>query len=343
MTLVQEAPSPQFVMASDNVRLATYDVGEPAGPAILAVHGFASSAQVNWFATGWVRELVRSGFRVVAIDLRGHGRSDKPHDPAAYSMQQLVTDVRTVLDTYLLNELGVVGYSLGARIGWHASLGTEHRITRAVLGGIPDGYPLTRFRVEEALDHLVTGAEIEDRITRAYLDMAARTPSNDLRALVALVQGIQGGLQPDPRTPPLQPVLFATGSDDGILPASMRLASATPRGAFFEIPGRNHFNAPTARTFRDRAVSFLQEPDVPRTSATAARASGEISLWEAGLAALLLTSGGAGESSPDIRTLESRLIDRWADWSASVDRIILARTPPGGIVDDQAPLTISSK
>ncbi|WP_375388850.1 alpha/beta fold hydrolase [uncultured Amnibacterium sp.] len=254
---MSQAPAPQVVMATDDARIATYDVGDPAAPAILAVHGFASSAQVNWFATGWVRELTRAGFRVIAIDQRGHGRSDKPHDPAAYSMQQLVADVAAVLDAYLLDEVGLVGYSLGARVGWHAALGTEHRILKAVLGGIPDGLPLTRFRVDQALAHLERGAEVDDRITRAYLDMAARTPDNDLAALVALVGGLQGGLQPDPSAPPRQPVLFATGSEDGIIAASRRLAAATPSGEFFEIPGRNHFNAPTARPFRDRALAFL--------------------------------------------------------------------------------------
>jgi pimeloyl-ACP methyl ester carboxylesterase len=175
-------------------------------------------------------------------------------------MQQLVADVGAVLDAYLLDEIALVGYSLGARVGWHAALGTEHRIPRAVLGGIPDGLPLTRFRVDEARAHLADGAPVEDRITRAYLEMAARTPTNDLAALVALVEGMQGGLQPDPDSPPQQPVLFATGSEDGILPASQRLAAATPRGELFVIPGRNHFNAPTSRAFRDRALAFLTAP-----------------------------------------------------------------------------------
>lgn len=313
--LVPVAPDPKIVLATDGVRIATYDVGDHAAPVILAVHGFASSAQVNWFATGWVRELLRAGFRVVAVDQRGHGRSDKPHDAAAYSMQQLVTDVRTVLDTYLLDEVGLVGYSLGARVGWHAALGAEYRITRAVLGGIPDGLPLTRFRVDQAIAHLHRGEEVTDRITRAYLDMAARTPTNDLDALVALVQGMQGGLQPDPTVPPQQPVLFATGSEDGILAASRRLAAATPHGEIVEIPGRNHFNAPTSRDFRDRALAFLSRP---APDAVAIDRAGPA--WRAGLAAILLTLDEPERSRIDRQTLETALADRWADWEACRSR-----------------------
>lgn len=257
MSLLPPAPDPKHVMSQDGLALATYDLGDEDHPVVLAVHGFASSAYGNWIATGWVRELNRAGFRVVALDQRGHGRSAKPHDPAAYSMSLLVQDVQTVLDTYLVDDAVYVGYSLGARVGWHACLRGEATISRAVLGGIPDGDPLTRFRVDEARAFLATGEPVEDRLTRAYLTMADQAPGNDVAALVALVEGMRGGEQPDPADPPRQPVLLAAGSEDPVAPGTARLASAAPRAELFTIPGRNHFNAPTAGTFRARALEFL--------------------------------------------------------------------------------------
>jgi pimeloyl-ACP methyl ester carboxylesterase len=257
VSLLPPAPEPKRVMSPDGQPIATYDLGEEDAPVVLAVHGFASSAYANWIATGWVRELNRAGYRVIALDQRGHGRSGKPHEPADYSMALLVQDVQTVLDTYLVDEAVYVGYSLGARVGWHASLGGDHTITRAVLGGIPDGDPLTRFRIDEAKAFLATGVPVQDRLTRAYLTMAEGIPGNDVTALVALVEGMRGGEQPDPANPPQQPVLFAAGSEDPIVAASERLAAAAPHGEFFLIPGRNHFNAPTAGTFRTRALAFL--------------------------------------------------------------------------------------
>lgn len=261
MSLLPPAAEPKRVIAPDGVPIATYDLGDPDGPVVLAVHGFASSAYANWIATGWVRELDRAGYRVLALDQRGHGSSGKPHDPAAYSMELLVEDVRTVLDTYLIDEAVYVGYSLGARVGWHAAVGGTSAITRAVLGGIPDGDPLTRFRVDEAKAFLAGGEPVADRLTQAYLAMADGIPGNDLAALVALVEGMRGGEQPDPADPPQQPVLFAAGGEDPILAASERLAAAAPRGEFFLIPGRNHFNAPTAGSFRTRALAFLAATD----------------------------------------------------------------------------------
>jgi pimeloyl-ACP methyl ester carboxylesterase len=126
-----------------------------------------------------------------------------------------------------------------------------------VLGGIPDGDPLTHFRVEQARAFVAGGPRSDDRLTMTYLDMAAGMPDNDLGALISLVEGMRGGAQPDPANPPHQPVLFATGSDDPILDASRRLADATPRSEFLEIPGRNHFNAPTSKVFRTTGAEFL--------------------------------------------------------------------------------------
>jgi pimeloyl-ACP methyl ester carboxylesterase len=251
------APPPRLVYAPDGVRIATYDFGDPGAPTVLAVHGFASSALANWHSTGWTRDLTRAGYRVLAIDQRGHGASDKPHSPSAYSMATLVADVLQVLDAYLLDEVVYVGYSLGARVGWHTAGEHRDRITRTVLGGIPDGDPLKRFKVGEAKRHLASGSEVGDRLTGAYLTMAKRVPGNDLEALVALVEGMRGSPQPGPDNAPPQPLLFATGSEDHILEASRALAAVAPQGGFFEIPGRNHFNAPTSRAFREAAIAFF--------------------------------------------------------------------------------------
>ena len=254
---VTDAPAPRAVVAPDGIKIATYEWGDPDAPTVIAVHGFASSALGNWNLTGWVRDLLKAGFHVIAIDQRGHGASDKPHDPAQYRMTILADDVLAVLDTFLLDEVQYLGYSLGGRVGWKAAREFPDRISRAVLGGIPDGTPLTRFRVDQARRFVADGTEPGDLLTATYVGMAAGIPNNDLTALVSLVEGMQHGEQPTPENAPGQPVLFATGSEDSILEKSRALCAAAPDGRFFEIPGRNHFNAPTSRDFRDAAIAFL--------------------------------------------------------------------------------------
>jgi pimeloyl-ACP methyl ester carboxylesterase len=254
------APPARTVISPDNTQIATYEFGDPDAPTVLAVHGFASSGLANFHATGWIRDLVREGYHVIAIDQRGHGQSDKPHSPDGYTMDLLVNDVLSVLDTFLLDEVDFVGYSLGARVGWHAARFMPTRINRAVFGGIPDGDPLTRFRVDQAQAFVRDGVPVTDDLTAAYLKMAGSIRGNDLEALINLVEGMRGGPQPHAANAPTQRVLFATGSDDRILEASKALADATPNASFFEIPGRNHFNAPTSRAFRDAAIEFLGLP-----------------------------------------------------------------------------------
>lgn len=260
---VTEMPSPQFVMTAEGRRIATYTWGDEDAPTVLCVHGFASSCRDNWVSTGWVRDLTRAGFRVLGVDQLGHGASDAPHESSEYTMDALVQDLVTVLDTYLLDTIRYSGYSLGARVGWQLAVQAPERVERAVLGGIPDGRPLARLQIEQARAYAESGAPVDDRVTQNYLTLAERVRGNDLLALIALAEGMRfGDADPDPEHPPAQPVLFATGSDDAILEQSRALAAATPSGRFFEVPGRHHFNAPGSRAYRHAALGFFTEaPD----------------------------------------------------------------------------------
>ncbi|CAH0142332.1 Epoxide hydrolase B [Microbacterium sp. Bi121] len=252
-------PDPQLVYAADGTRLATYTWGEFDAPVVVIVHGFASNVRDNWVLTGWVRELTRAGYRVLALDQRGHGNSDKPHEPDAYAIRTLVGDVETVMDTYLVEEAFYVGYSLGARVGWEVVRDLPQRIDRAVLGGVPDGIPLERLDLDQVRAYADDGTPVTDQATQNYIALTERVPGNDLRSLVALAEGMRRTrtVDPDPANAPTRPILFATGSEDAIIAGSRTLAEAAPEGTFFEIPGRHHFNAPGSRAFKDAALEFL--------------------------------------------------------------------------------------
>ncbi len=254
-------PSPQRVVVGDGVGLATYTWGEPDAPAVVIVHGFASSTRDNWVLTGWARMLEQAGYFVLGVDQRGHGLSDKPHEQKDYTIRTLSTDLETVLDTYLVEEARYIGYSLGARVGWEVTQDLADRIPRAVLGGVPDGIPLARLDIEQVRAYIADGRAVTDRTTQNYIALTERVAGNDLRALLALAEGMRASrtIDPDAKHAPAQPVLFATGSEDAIIAGSRQLASAAPQGTFFEIPGRHHFNAPGSRAFREAALAFLAE------------------------------------------------------------------------------------
>jgi pimeloyl-ACP methyl ester carboxylesterase len=102
----------------------------PAGPAVVLVHGSALS-QVIWRGLGFVREL-GADRPVVTLDLRGHGRSGKPHEDAAYSPHRMASDVVAVLDEAGLDQVDYVGYSLGGRVGFALLDEHPHRVRRFV-------------------------------------------------------------------------------------------------------------------------------------------------------------------------------------------------------------------
>lgn len=262
-------PEPQYVMSADGFRLATYSWGEDADPTVLAVHGFASSTRDNWVSTGWVRDLLRAGYRVLALDQRGHGASEKPHDRRDYALPALVADVEAVLDTYLVDAARYVGYSLGARVGWEVAKDLEGRLERVVLGGVPDGVPLSRLDLSQARAFVADGTPVTDPATQEYVQLIERVGGNDLRALLAIAEGMRssGVADPDPASAPTQPVLLATGTRDAIIEGSRALAAACPRGRFVEIPDRNHFNAPGSRVFRQVAIAFLGAAYLPQGDA----------------------------------------------------------------------------
>ena len=103
------------IVAPDGVRLAAYETGNPDGPEILFIHGFSQCA-LCWANQFGDPQLARR-FRLAAFDLRGHGASDKPLDPARYAKDRLFADdVNVVMDSLALKRPVLVGWSYAGRI-----------------------------------------------------------------------------------------------------------------------------------------------------------------------------------------------------------------------------------
>lgn len=253
-----EVPEPVYVMSQEGYRLATYAWGDEDAPTVIAVHGFASSCKDTWVDTGWVGSLLQAGFRVLGVDQRGHGKSDKPTRAEDYTMPLLVSDIENVLDTYMIDQVLYLGYSLGARVGWHVCCDLPHRIDRAVLGGIPDGRPLGRLDLDQARAYMRDGTPVTDQATQNYVKLAERVPENSLEALVALAGGMRfGDEEMNLDNTPAQEILVATGTLDAVFEDSRELADRLPNGTFVAIEKRHHFNAPGSRQFREAGTAFL--------------------------------------------------------------------------------------
>lgn len=104
----------EFIAAPDGVKLAAYEWGNPSGPELLLIHGFAQCHLC--FRPQIESELARD-FRLVAFDMRGHGASDKPADPKAYQGQDVwAKDIAAVIEGKRLRRPVVAGWSMGGRI-----------------------------------------------------------------------------------------------------------------------------------------------------------------------------------------------------------------------------------
>jgi pimeloyl-ACP methyl ester carboxylesterase len=119
---------------NDQIEIAYLDEGE--GDPIVLIHGFASTAAINWVHPGWVTTLTKARRRVIALDNRGHGASSKPYDPAAYHSATMAEDVRALLDHLGIARADVMGYSMGARIASYLALSHPDRVRSLILGGL---------------------------------------------------------------------------------------------------------------------------------------------------------------------------------------------------------------
>src|SRR2546423_11092659 len=124
---------PETVRSFDGTRIAY--VVQGIGPAVLLLPGCAAAQVLNWATPGVIDALTGAGRRVIATDARGHGASDKPHDPGRYAGDAMARDAQAVLDHLGVEQVDVVGYSMGAMVA--ARLVPDEPRTRAlVLGGV---------------------------------------------------------------------------------------------------------------------------------------------------------------------------------------------------------------
>lgn len=237
---------------------------------ILLLHGFSSSSKLNWADTGWITALQAAGRRVITVDLPGHGRSASPEDLDSYSpsriradLLQIVADAgaRPLRDGDPSSGLDIVGYSLGSRLAWEFGATQPELVHRLVLGGPNKEDPLASFDLVAAQHYLADGTPIEDESTAGLLKMAQLLPSNDLFALLSLIEAIKGEPYDPAEAVPHMPMLLVAGDKDERAVTMPELASIAARGGGMVeqllVPGRNHSNAITSRVFKDAALAFL--------------------------------------------------------------------------------------
>lgn len=232
----------------DGVSLAYDDVQPPGDPerTLVLVHGFSSNRNEGWKRTGWYSALGRRGMRVIALDQRGHGESDKPHDPALYGRGALASDVIALMDHLGVGRADLLGFSMGSHVSLNAAMAAPERFSNLILGGVGDkllaepagagpGNPMaTALRAADP-------ETVEDPMLRSFRHFADEQ-GEDREALAALAEASNTPLDPAALWDLPMPVLAVAGQREPNGDPEL-LARSFPFGRGVIVPGCDHFSA----------------------------------------------------------------------------------------------------
>jgi pimeloyl-ACP methyl ester carboxylesterase len=247
---------------SDGIQIAYIDENAPAerGLPVLLIHGFASNIAMNWQAPGWVRDLTRAGYRVVAFDNRGHGQSEKLYDVTQYGAPLMAEDACRLLDHLNISRVHVVGYSMGARIAAFLAIRHAERVASVVFGGL--GANMVRGMAGTGpIAHALEAAHTDDvknPTARTFRAFAEQTKS-DLKALAACIRSAREPVTAEAISTLKCPVLVATGEHDVIGGSADALAALIPGAKAVTIADRDHMKAVGDPAFKTAVIGFFND------------------------------------------------------------------------------------
>jgi pimeloyl-ACP methyl ester carboxylesterase len=217
---------------------------EGEGPALVLQHGFTESVQ-DWYEAGYV-EALKSDYRLILIDARGHGASDKPHDPDAYALNRRVADIVAVLDALKIAKALFWGYSMGGWIVFGTAKYAQERFRALVIGGQhPNARSMEPLRqvvrrgLAEGGEAFVAG--MDEMFGPESAVRKQRLRSADLGAYLALARD-RTGLEDMLVAMPMPCCLYA-GDIDPVYPEVEKCIRRMRRVTFFSLPGSGHCEA----------------------------------------------------------------------------------------------------
>ena len=241
--------------SNDDVRMFYEIVG--TGPPLMLHVGYVGSVE-NWADAGYVAAL-QDRFQLILIDPRGQGRSDKPHQPEAYSRHCRIGDVVAVLDAVGGDRVHFWGYSMGAWIGFELGAAVPDCLRSLILGGSSAfaGNPRPvegDFWIEHLRQGMETFARFWDDADPDFWFSAGerdRWLASDAEALIAA--RIQRLTEPDLPEAAIAginvPALVYVGTEDNPAPVE-RSARLMPHAELVALDGLDHAQA----MFRDDLI-----------------------------------------------------------------------------------------
>jgi pimeloyl-ACP methyl ester carboxylesterase len=229
-------------------------------PLVFMHHGFMASANLNWKLPGIVDAVTATGRTVVGIDSRGHGNSEKPHDPAFYGEEKMASDLIQLVDRLRAGSYDLVGYSMGSIVSLIVA-SSDPRVRRLVIGGVGAGVVELGGVDTRAIpgDLLVQALETDNPITVPHPEASAfrsfaDAVGADRFALAAHARALHKS--PIPLGKITAPTLVIAGESDPLAERPEVLADAISDSKLQLVSG-DHMNALLDPRFPGSIVDFI--------------------------------------------------------------------------------------
>ena len=224
-----------YFIASDNIKIHYVTKGQ--GVPVVLIHGYTGSAEGNWFSNGIADAIAETNY-VVAIDVRGHGRSDKPRNGAMYG-DRLWRDVLELMDHLNIQKAHVHGYSMGGGIITQLLINAPERFISAAYGG--SGVRETDPEWQSTVPADKKGIDPQEQEARSTL---TASPFRDQAALDAVREGFGQRSRVDIDLASIEiPVLAINGELDSPNAKTHRMQRELKNFQNLVLPGKSHLTA----------------------------------------------------------------------------------------------------
>jgi len=241
---------------SDGLKIAFNAVGY--GDPVLLLHGFAANRGQAWRASGWFDLLDKAGVDYAAMDHRGHGESDKPHDTEAYASDKMIADIINFLDYLKAEKASIVAHSMGALLTLRLLDQHPERFKTAILCGV-GARMLEKRDDRKIMAEGLTASDpksVSDEHALSFRAFAESTGS-DMKALAACIQARREPVDEQALAAIKIPVMVITGSEDDLSGKPEPLAALIPGAKAVTIEGASHHTIMGDPDFKREVVQFL--------------------------------------------------------------------------------------
>lgn len=262
---------PGHTFDSAGVKIFYTDEGPRDAAPVVLIHGFGINADLQWRNSGVAQELAKD-YRVITLDNRGHGLSDKPHEKEKYGIE-MANDVIRLLDHLKIAKANVIGYSMGGFITMRLIASYPDRLITAMPCGAgwnkPEGENLKLLMsladsLEQGGGFDVLARRLEPGGNPSAVQIASMnyflSKINDKAALAALIRGFEGlAVTEEEIRVNTVPVLSVVGSVDPLRDGVDAMKDVMGNLKTLYIDGDNHMNTPHDKRYLTAVREFLAE------------------------------------------------------------------------------------